>query len=285
MTHHRLWSPVAMLMCALPLIAHDGLDEQLAAATAAIASDPRNAGLLLRRSELHRLHGDLPQALADVARAQALGTLVSGIDRQRARILMDQQDYAGAFAAFSRHLSDCPGDGDARAQRARCAIRVGDQATAISDLDAACALLHQPDPDLSCQLAELLHAAGRTDEAIARLDAAIARDGAIPAFVDRVLAIERASLRFASVLARLEHLAANTGQTRWLVERGDLLTRLGRVDEAHVAYQEAAQALAGLPPARRQSVAIRALIARIDQGLAGLTTGSITASFPRTTSP
>lgn len=285
MIHQRLWSAVAILMCALPLIAHDGLDDQLAEASAAIASDPLNAGLLLRRAELHRLHGDLPQALADVARAQALGTLTSGIDRQRAKILLDQQDYCGAFAAFSRHLSACPGDGDARAQRARCAIRVGDPTTAISDLEAACAQLYQPDPDLLCQLADLLHAAGRTDEAIARLDAAIARDGVIPAYVDHVLAIERASQRFSSVLTRIEHLAASTGQTRWLVERGDLLMHLGRADDARIAFQEAAQALANLPPARRQSVAHRALSARIDQGLAGISTGSITSSSSRTTTP
>jgi len=285
MIDHRLWCAVAMLMCVLTLIAHDGLDDQLTAATAAIASDPQNAGLLLRRAELHRLHGDLPQALADVAQAQALGTLASGIDRQRAKILVDQQDYTGAFLAFSRHLSASPGDGDARAQRAQCAIRVGDPATAISDLDAACALLYQPDPDLLCQLADLLHAAGRTDKAIARLDAALARDGAIPAYVDHVLALERASGRFSCVLTRLDRLIASTGQTRWLVERGELLTHLGRVDEAHVAYREAAQALDNLPPARRRSAANRALILRIDQGLADLTTGSITASSSRTPAP
>ena len=285
MIHHRLWHPVAILMCALPLIAHDGLDEQLAAATVAIANDPQNAGLLLRRAELHRLHGDLPQALADVAQAQALGTLASGIDRQRAKILVDLQDYAGAFQAFSRHLSASPRDGDARAQRARCAIRVGDQATAISDLEAACALLHQPDPDLLCQLADLLHAAGRTDEAIARLDAALARDGVVPAYVDHVLTLERVSGRFASVLTRLERLAASTGQTRWLVEQGEMLAHLGRTDEAHVAYQAAVQALATLPPARRRAAANRALIARIEQGIAGITNAITTASSSRIPTP
>ena len=268
MTSRQLLPAALLILSALSLCAHDDLDGQIAEASAAIAREPENAGLLLRRAELHRLHGDQQRALADVTRAQALGTLASGIDRQLARILMDQSDYHGAYQALTRHLADCPHDGDARSLRATCAQQLGDPATALSDLEAALALLHRPDPDLRCQFADLLHVAGRSTEAIDRLDTAIAQDGAIPAYIDKALQIERACQRFTAVLTRLERLAKSTGQARWLVERGDLLAELGRTDEARAAYQAAATSMATLPPARRTVAANTALLIRIESALA-----------------
>jgi tetratricopeptide (TPR) repeat protein len=278
MTSQMFLSAAILILSALTLCAHDDLDGQIAEVSAAIDREPGNAGLLLRRAELHRLHGDQQQALVDVTCAKALGTLTSGIDRQLARILMDQQDYRGAYQAFTRHLADCPHDGDARSLRATCAQRLGDPATALSDLEAAVALLHRPDPDLLCQIADLLHDAGRSVEAINRLDAAILKDGAIPAYNDKALQIERATQRFTAALTRLERLTS-TGQARWMVEHGDLLVYLGRMDEARVTYQAAATAVATLPPSRRAAQANVALLYRIESALA------TTLATTRTTAP
>ncbi len=261
---------------ALPVTAHDGLDEQIITISDAVTRDPHNAGLLLARSELHRLHGDFELALADIARAQALGTVTSGVDRWLARVLLDQRRYTESFQAFSRHLAVSPHDGDARASRSRCAIALGDTATAIADLEAACQLLHQPDPDLLCQLSELLHVSGRTDEALSRLDVAITRDGDIPAYHERALAIERADRRHAAALKRLQHLAAGNGQIRWRVELGDLLGEMQRHDEARAAYRDAARVLDALPSARRQVAANLELRARLERSLARLESASTT---------
>jgi tetratricopeptide (TPR) repeat protein len=264
----RLRPILCLMLCALPLIGHEDPATQLATIMAAIAKDPRNAELLLRRAELHHLLGNLDQALADIARAQELGGAMPGGDLRLAVILMDRKDYAGAHRSFTRYLNGCGDDGIVHGMRADCALALGDATGAMADLESACRLLDQPDPDLVCRLADLLHAAGRTDEAIVRLDAAIARHGAVPAYLERALVIERAAQRHAAVLARLERLAATTGQCRWCVEYGDALVAVGRHAEALAAYREAAQAMADLPPLRRQSSAHQTLIRRIDQGLA-----------------
>ena len=69
-----------LLLCAsaLTVLPHGMLDAQIADATRAIAADPGNGQLYVRRGELHRLHRDWPQALADFA---GLGQQFRGQER------------------------------------------------------------------------------------------------------------------------------------------------------------------------------------------------------------
>lgn len=246
---------------------HDDLDGQIARVSELIAADPGNASLLLRRSELHRLHADLEKALADVRQAQAVDAGASGIDRQLGRILMEVKDFQGAEAAFTRHLERNPVDGDALASRAECRFRLGLLETAGIDLESAIARLHQPDPDLLCRLADVLHAQGRTDEAIARLDAASNAVGMLPAYAEKAFAIERDAQRWDAALARLDRLAAGPAPAQWLLARGDLLQQLGRTDEAQAAYRAAADHINGMPMSRRTTAAQQNLNARVDAAL------------------
>lgn len=258
-----------LLVLLMPVLlwGHDDLEAQIEAVSVEITADPANAALYLRRAELYRLHEDCDSARADIAAASRIDPDLRGLDRMRARVLMDLGDYAGARLAFDRHLALVADDGDALASRAECAQRLGDSATARQDLESALKLLHQPDPDLTCRLAKLLHAAGRTDEALDRLDAAREQYGNVPAFAETALAIERADGRHEAALARIDRLAATGAAARWLVVRGDVLRTLGREMEAIASYQGAADALVAMPVARRNNVVTNALAARISAGL------------------
>lgn len=262
---------LAACLAAAPLWAHDDLHAQIDRAGEEIAADPGNASLYLRRAELLRLHGELDLAQADIATAGRLDPAVAGLDRALARVLMDLDDHRAARAALDRHLARAGDDGEALAARAACAERLGDAPAARADLDAALRLLHQPDPDLVCRLAMLLQAEGRTDEALARLEQAAGAAGAVPAFTETALAIERASGRIDAALARLDRLAAGPGQARWLVRRGDVLLEAGRKPEAIAAYRAAAAALDALPPARRAVPVNEALATQVAAMLATLT--------------
>lgn len=266
MTPSRLvLSCLAAVCLALPAPAwaHDDLDVQIQRISAAIAADPGDAGLYLRRAELFRQHAEFDNARADLATAALIDPRVAGLERQRARVQLDLGDHAGARLALDRHLAATPDDGEALAARAECAQRLDDVAAAQADLAAALALLHQPDPDLACRLAALLHRSGRTDEALACL----ARAGGVPALEEAALAIERAAGRHEAALARLDRLVAAGPAAQWLAERGDLLRSLGREVEARAAYEAAVVALAALPDSRRATAAADALATRLATAL------------------
>ena len=75
MSRKKLILLIAICLVVWPsfVYAHEGLHEQIAAITAKIKRDPKNASLYLQRGELHRLHRDWGLAAADFSRGDGLG--------------------------------------------------------------------------------------------------------------------------------------------------------------------------------------------------------------------
>src|SRR5678810_237149 len=82
---------IAICVALLPSFvnAHEGLHEQIAAITAKIKRDPKNASLYLQRGELQRLHRDWSRAAADYDRAAGLQPSLKIVDLARGKMLFE----------------------------------------------------------------------------------------------------------------------------------------------------------------------------------------------------
>nr|MDQ3034144.1 hypothetical protein [Myxococcota bacterium] len=139
---------------------------------------------------------------------------------------------------------------------------------ALVDLHVAAALAPD-DPRIGAQRAVVLHAMSRHDEALAEIDAALARVHA-PSFPDLAL-----RARILSALGRPEDAIDEYGAALALrddvelyLERGRLLERLGRADEAAHGYDEGMRALGGAVILRVAAIELDLRTAHADRALA-----------------
>ena len=73
----------------LPLLAHPGIDVQIADLTERIAATPNDARLYLRRGELYRLHRDWKEAESDLRHARKIDPELSVVDQSLGRLMLD----------------------------------------------------------------------------------------------------------------------------------------------------------------------------------------------------
>ena len=78
--------------------------------------------------------------------------------------------------------------------------------------------------------------------------------------VEQAITIELDRLNFAAALQRIE-LAMKHAPRRetWLVRKGDVLVKSGRVDDAIASYRAALSAIDELPPRSRETVPVEKL--------------------------
>jgi tetratricopeptide (TPR) repeat protein len=247
--------------------AHEGLHEQIAAITAKIKRDPKNASLYLQRGELHRLHHDWTRAAADYDRAAHLQPTLAIIDFARGRMLFESGRPQRAKLVLDRFLTQQPNHFEALITRARVLAKLGSTASAVQDFTRAIA--QSPDPELYLERAHLI--AGdekRIDEALSGLDEGIRRLGPIVTLQLPAIDLELRRQNYDGALTRLDLIAAQSERKEaWLVRRGEILKLSGRDEEARAAFNAALVAIESLPPARRQSKAVTALQVRAHSAL------------------
>jgi tetratricopeptide (TPR) repeat protein len=134
----------------------------LAALDGLLLLEPRSAALHYNRAVALRRLGRAEEALAAASRALALDGTHHNARFERAAALMDL-GHSDARAAFEAYLARVPGDGDARLNLARLALRAGDPVQAfahVAGLAGEAATLAR---------AEALRDLGRLDEMEAAL--------------------------------------------------------------------------------------------------------------------
>src|ERR1044072_6131288 len=99
--------------------AHEGLHEQIAAITAKIKRDSKNASLYLQRGELHRLHRDWTRAAADYDRAARVQPDLKIVDLARGKMLFESGRFKHARLTLDRFLSQQPDHYEGLITRAR----------------------------------------------------------------------------------------------------------------------------------------------------------------------
>lgn len=247
--------------------AHEGLHEQIAAITAKIKRDPKNASLYLQRGELHRLHHDWNRAAADYDRAARLQPGLAIVDVARGKMLFDSGRFQRAKLVLDRFLTQQPNHFDAVITRARVLAKLGFTASAVNDFSRAIA--RSPDPELYLERADLLARDGKhVDEALSGLDEGIKQLGPIVTLQLPAIELELRRQNYDGALSRLDLIAAQSERKEaWLVRRGEILKLAGRGEEACAAFSAALVAIDSLPPARRQSKAVVALEVRARSAL------------------
>jgi predicted Zn-dependent protease len=218
---------IAVSIALLPSFAraHEGLHEQIAAITAKIKRDPKNAALYLQRGELHRFHRDWARAAADYDRAERLRPSMNIVKLARGKMLFESGKLQPAKLTLDRFLAQQPDHYDALLTRARVLAKLGDRTNAAKDFTAALALSAVPEPELYLERAKVLP----VDEALRGLDEGINKLGPVVTLQLAAIDLELRRKNYDSALARLDQIAAQAERKEaWLVKRNEILKLAGR---------------------------------------------------------
>src|ERR1044072_4046173 len=110
--------------------AHGDLHDRITNLTAQIKVTPTNAALFFERGELHRLHREFPEALADFDRVQQLDPKLTKVHFCRGNTLFDAGDPKAALPPLTRYLNMATNDAGALAVRARVYVQLGNRRAA-----------------------------------------------------------------------------------------------------------------------------------------------------------
>jgi predicted Zn-dependent protease len=274
MSRKKLILAIAICIGLLPSLvyAHEGLHEQIAAITAKIKRDPKNASLYLQRGELYRLHHDWARAAADYDRAERFQPTLKIVDLARGKLFFESGNLQRAKVTLDRFLTQQPEHYEGLITRARVLAKLQSRSAAVTDFSHA--LAKSPEPELYLERAHVLAAdEQRISEALSGLDDGIRKLGPLVTLQLAAIDLELRRKNYNEALARLDQIAAQSERKEaWLVRRGEILKLAGRDDEAHAAFNAALVAIESLPAAHRHSRAVTALELRARSGSTDVST-------------
>jgi len=251
-----------------PALAHGDLHPRIEALTREIATNSGNAALYFERGELHRVHREWTNALADYDQAQKLNPSLVRVDFCRGRLWLEAENPKAAITPLNRYLAFVTNDSTGYATRARARAQLGDYRNAANDFTRAVALTPTGSPEFYVERAEALSAAGSKDEAVRGLDEGIARMGPLVTLELVAIDIETQLKRYDSALKRVDAVMARLQRKEsWLVRRAEILKLAGRNEDSKAAYREALAAIEQLPPAHRNTRATLQLEASVRSAL------------------
>jgi tetratricopeptide (TPR) repeat protein len=215
------------------------LELQIKVLTLELKEQPTNAGLYLRRGDVHRQHGDYAAALNDIAKAQQLNPRLLTAIIAQAQTLFDANQVQEAKGVVEKFLTKEPSHATALALLGHCEQKLGNPRRAITQYSAALNAFAQPTPELYTERARLQASMGRFDEAIAGLDEGMRRMGTSPTLQMTAIEYERQRGNFDGALRRVEQMVGTTRLADTLLLRARLLEQAGCLNEAQNAFQEA----------------------------------------------
>lgn len=234
-----------VLAATLRLGAHPETPEARAQLDRLIAAFPDQPEFYLQRAEVAREDGAWTAAESDLRRALQLDPRLRRAHVQLAEVFIARGDLIKAGRHATEALALDPRDAEALVLRARARARQGEAEAAFADFSAAIRLLEAPSPDLFLARAALPVGAER---ALHGIEEGLERIGPARPLMERALELELALGRSDAALARLDALAATGGRRDLLLKRrGDILSAAGRRTEGRAAYGQALAAIAALP--------------------------------------
>ncbi|MBL9175944.1 MAG: tetratricopeptide repeat protein [Verrucomicrobiales bacterium] len=272
---HRLRAILATALCLLtgPAQAHGPLHGEIEAIGGELSRNPGNATLLLHRAELYRLDGNPTAARDDLAEAARTSPAPDGLEWTRSRVYLDLGKTTDALRDLNRWLDRHPRHGPGLTLRAEILERTGDLPSAVHDYTRAIAVTVPPSPDLYLARARVQRRMG-TDparDALRGLDEGMAHLGMLVTLQLEAISLEEFLGRTDEALARVDAMNRKASRhERWLVRRAELQARAGRPEEATRSWREALDACQALPERIRSLPATRELEDRIRTNLAEL---------------
>jgi tetratricopeptide (TPR) repeat protein len=243
-----------------PTLAHPGHREHVRELSRNLAVRP-DVATLLQRGELHQRAGAYDAASADFQAAEHLDPGRPETAFCRAALWIETGDLDRADSLTAALCADHRCREAAWRLRSALLAARGDPAGAASALGRALAASERPRPDDYADWARLCLGAGsdrggadpeRIHDALAALDAGIARLGPVPALHLYAIELERARGHPEGALRRLEAVACGLGEPALVSSRrAVLLEEAGRIPEALAAYTETLTRIASLAPRAR----------------------------------
>ncbi len=271
----RLAVPV-LLVCATLLTvttrAHPGIEEQIAELDKQIAATPTDATLYLRRGELYRIHRDWKQAEADYKQALKLDPELVIVRQALGRMLIESDRAAEAIEPLETYLATRSNDTQTLALLSRAYMKLGKHLEAADGYTRTLASITngRPRPEYYLERARALVAAGpkHTDKALAGLDEGLKVLNHPVTLQLYAIELEIDHLRYDAALARVDQIASRSVRKEtWLIQRGEILEKARRPEQARQAYQAALDAISALPESRIRNRAVERLQAQATAGL------------------
>jgi tetratricopeptide (TPR) repeat protein len=245
MRRTSLLLPLMLLALSLgqPASAHPGASATIDHYSHEIEHDPKSQRLYLLRGIAYSNDGRYDDALADFKQAEKLGepVLVScdlGVLQYR------KGEFEAAVGYLDRYLERYPARGREYCleYRARARRDSGDHAGSIRDFRRVIEMEPRPNPGHYVSVATMLTESGESgiDEALAILDAGIAKLGLNPQLQHQAIELELTRERPDRALARSEALRPILGDSpEWKVDMAELYLRNGEKTQAGRILKEA----------------------------------------------
>jgi tetratricopeptide (TPR) repeat protein len=260
-------------------VGHPGHDERMVQLLAELAAHPEDVSLHLALAEENLRHGDGPAALRSLVQVETLAPGRFQTELPRARALLSIGNSAAARQVLDRLVGQNPENLRAVVLRGRIRLHIGETEAALADFRTALAATDFPEPDLVREAADALAAAGRVEDALATLDAAMKRIGQVPSLILRALELECSGGRFEAALALVDVAQRDAPRPEpWMERRAVVLASAGRLQESRAAWQTLREHLAALPAPDRGSHAMSALLERTVRALAALDSETVPAN-------
>ncbi len=248
------------------VIAHTSIDKKIATITKLIEQSPDNAQFYLTRGELYRIHKEWSKAIMDFNRAAKLEMGFPEVDFYMGRVFLESDQPKKAEKALKNFIGCVPDHSRARILRARALLKLGRGKEASEEYTHAIELHSKPGPELYLERAKILAEEGdaNVDEALEGLDAGLQKLGQLVSIQLFAIDLEIKKKRFNDALCRLEQIAEQSQRKEtYLVLRGEILEKAGRIDEGFEAYTEALSAIQNLPTNLQKRQVIIQLKARV----------------------
>lgn len=252
--------------------AHPELESQISDVDGRIETEGPSAELFLRRAELHRIHGDLKAAMADLNRARTADPDLALVDYFIARVEFENGKLKPAGRHIDRFLGRVPDHSAALTIRARISMARGRTVDAIADYSRAIEASDagRPEPGLYLERARAQQKLGRDaiPAAIEGLDRGAEALGQPITLAQFAIELELERGNHRGAIERIDRLAARAArQESWHLKRAEIYEQTGQDDDARREYDAALAALKLLPESRRQSRAMQRLEVAARAGL------------------
>lgn len=273
---------VAFFAFAGSMSGHGAAPDRLEAIASALRAEPDNPALLVEQADLLVEHGDHAVARRALDRADRLAPGRFPTDRVRARLFFEEGLLPESLACLDQAVAAHPDDTEARFLRARVLRATGELQKSLDDYLEACSRTEFVAGDHAVEAADALAEAGKTSEAVSVLTKAVSSQGRMPSLLTRLIDLEIARGRTNEALAWVDAMRERAPRPEpWMVRRAELLAAAGRPEEAERAWTELDAHLRRLPSLERGSPLLRPVTERVARALAAArASGSANQAIP-----
>ncbi|GJM25177.1 MAG: hypothetical protein DHS20C16_15920 [Phycisphaerae bacterium] len=250
--------------CPLALCAHPGPHHDIARVSKLVEAEPHRAELWIERAYHRRLAEQYDEALADLAEAERLAPGTSELCAHRGMTLSAMGRDAEAESELNRFLEETSGTAGTFSERAQIRQRAGRLDEAVTDLAAAIKL--KPDVAYFVQRGRLQEKLKRWDDVASGYREGIAKVGQVATLNHGLIRAEVARGNHDEALTLIDGVMEHTKvKTPWQLQRADVLESAGKPEaaltERLAALEETNRVLAKRPTAIQLVIRARVYMA------------------------